>query len=84
MNEKPKDILEDTDKEKKDDPILNETESSNQGGNSLKNPRQVICVLNESVVDKDVSDEVIEQIDGNAESTVTSYTIDLTITVLVL
>ena len=30
-------------------------------------------------MDKDVSDNVIEQIDGNAESTVTSFTIDLII-----
>ena len=47
----------------------------------MDNPRQIICLVEESLMDKEVPEDVIEQIDGNAEATVT---FDLTISALTL
>ena len=64
--------------EKHDEPV---TESSD-GGATSEHPRQIIYVMEESGnVANDDQDNVIEQIDGNAESeTIASY--DLTISAL--
>ena len=60
-----------SEKEKKEnEPILSD---NSKDGFRSENPRQIICKVRESVAAIDAIDthEVIEQIDGNTESTVT-------------
>ena len=64
------DILDVQEEQKKDQPILTEKEDS-ENVVILNNPRQIICLVEESVIDKDDLEDVIEQIDGNTESIVT-------------
>ena len=68
---KSQDNLNVKDDNKKQDASISTEKESSQARNVSENPRQIVCSVKSSVTTKDSENDVIEQIDGNIESTVT-------------